>query len=92
MRAPRAQGTPPRRRRRRRASRTLLFTGLMLLLIAAALVIYLLFFSERERTISMTATPITAGVTKLNTGSGMLYQSNGHIYYYDWSNQNRNYS
>lgn len=92
MRAPRAQGTPPRRRRRRRASRTLLFTGLMLLLIVAALVIYLLFFSERERTISMTATPITAGVTKLNTGSGMLYQSNGHIYYYDWSNQNRNYS
>lgn len=92
MRAPRAQGTPPRRRRRRRASRTLLFTGLMLLLLAAALVVYLLFFTERERTISMTATPITAGVTKLNTGSGMLYQSNGHIYYYDWSNQNRNYS
>ena len=30
------------------------------LLIVAALVVYLLFFSERERTISMTATPITA--------------------------------
>ena len=64
----------------------------MLLLIVAALVVYLLFFSERERTISMTATPLTAGVTRLNTGSGLLYQTEGHIHYYDWNDQGRNYT
>lgn len=93
-RAPRAQGTqtPQRGRRRRRLPRTLVFTGLMLLVVIVAVVAYLLFFAEREQTISMTATPITAGMTKLNTGSGLLYQTDGYIHYYDWNNQNRNYT
>lgn len=90
-RAPRRAQTG-RRRRRRRVSRTLAFTALMLIVAAGAVLAYLLFFSERERTISMTATPITAGMTKLNTGSGLLYQTEGHIHYYDWNNQNRNYT
>ena len=38
----------------------------------------------------MTATPLTAGVTRLNTGSGLLYQTEGHIHYYDWNDQGRN--
>lgn len=89
----RPERTPaPRRKRRRRVPRTLLFTGLMLLIGLIAVAVYLLFFNEREKTISMDATPITAGMTKLNTGSGMLYQTDGNIHYYDWSNQNRNYT
>ena len=74
----RPERTPaPRRKRRRRVPRTLLFTGLMLLIGLIAVAVYLLFFNEREKTISMDATPITAGMTKLNTGSGMLYQTDG---------------
>lgn len=82
----------PQRKRRRRVPRTLVITGVMLVVALIAVVAYLLFFSAREKTISMTATPITAGMTKLNTGSGLLYQTDGHIHYYDWTNQSRNYT
>ena len=89
--APQRGGTG-RGRRRRRASRLLLLIGLLLAAAAAAVAAYVLLFAERERTVSMTATPLTAGVTRLNTGSGLLYQTEGHIHYYDWNDQGRNYT
>ena len=83
--------TPPRRRRSR-GFRTLLFTGILVGVFTVALVVYLMFFRDRERTISMTQTPISSGMTHLNTGRGLLYQTDGAIHYYDWIDEKRNYT
>ena len=57
-----------------------------------ALVVYLLFFRDAERTIKMTETPISPAMTHLNTGKGLLYQTDGNIHYYDWNNEKNNYT
>ena len=62
-----------RRRKKRRSGRTLLWTLAVGGVFTVALLIYLVFFSDRERTISMEATPISTAMTHLNTGRGLLY-------------------
>ena len=81
-----------RKRKKRRTNRTLLFTLILAGGFTVALVVYLLFFRDAERTIKMTETPISPAMTHLNTGKGLLYQTDGNIHYYDWNNEKNNYT
>ena len=57
-RAPQQRRSPTGGRRKRRRSKTLILTLTLVGVFTVALLVYLLFFSDRERTISMEATPI----------------------------------
>lgn len=81
-----------RRRKKRRGGRTLLWTLAVGGVFTVALLIYLVFFSDRERTISMEATPISTAMTHLNTGRGLLYQTDGQLHYFDWADHKKNYT
>ncbi len=80
------------RKKKSRASRTLLFTVILGGGFTVVLLVYLMFFRDRERTVPMTETPITPAMTHLNTGRGLLYQTEGQIHYYDWIDQKKNYT
>ena len=87
----RSSGSSPRRKKKSRSSRTLLLTLLLGGVFTVVLVIYLMFFRDKERTVEMTETPVTPGMTHLNTGRGLLYQTEGALNYYDWIDSSLNY-
>lgn len=82
----------PRGRRKRGMSSTLLLTIVLGGVFTVALLVFLIFFNDRERTISMKATPIASSMTYLNTGKGLLYQTDGKLHYYDWNDEKKNYT
>lgn len=80
------------RRRKKKMSPTILLTIVLGGVFTVALMVYLIFFSDRERTISMETTPIEANMTYLNTGEGLLYQTDGKLHYFDWKDDRKNYT
>lgn len=82
----------PSKKKKRRSNRTLLFTLVLAGGFTIVLVVYLLFFRDRERTIKMNDTPVASTVTYMNTGRGLLYQTDGAIHYFDWKNEKNNYT
>ena len=83
--------TAPRRRKKNK-NIPLLLTVSLGGGFTVVLLIYLQFFRDKERTVEMVQTPITSGMTHLNTGRGLLYQTDGQIHYYDWIDQKKNYT
>ncbi|MEG1524937.1 MAG: hypothetical protein RRZ24_10270 [Clostridia bacterium] len=81
-----------RRRKKKKKSRTLLFSMGILAVLGAAVLIYQLIFSKQESTVSMNPTPISTSSTYLNTGDGILYQTDGQIHFYHLTDSKQNYT
>lgn len=85
-----SKGLSQKKKKRRKRMRRIIILGLVAFIVI--MLVYFLFFYNSETIVSMTETPVTADMTKLDIGSGMLYQSGKTLNYYDWSHSNRNYS
>ncbi len=81
-----------KRRRRRRKAGPLLISVLALVGLGAALLIYQAIFTRQESIASMTATPISTSSTYLNTGEGLLYQTDGQIHFFHLADSKKNYT
>jgi len=80
------------RRRKKKNNNTLLFSVLALALIGVALLIYQIIFNKQESTVSMDLTPIATSSTYINTGDGLLYQTDGQIHFYHLRDSKKNYT
>ncbi|HRX59384.1 MAG TPA: hypothetical protein P5075_11490 [Eubacteriales bacterium] len=80
------------RRRKKKKNNTLLLSILALVLIGAALLIYQFIFNKQESTVSMELTPISTSSTYINTGDGLLYQTDGQIHFYHLTDSKKNYT
>lgn len=87
-----ATGRKTYKRKKKRRSRTLLFSVLFLAVLGLAVVIYQMVFNARAATVSMTATPISVASTYINTGDGLLYQTDGQIHFYHLNDSRKNYT
>ena len=89
---PYSSSTTYRRKRKKRKSRTLLFSMGILGVLGAALLIYQMIFNKQESTAEMEATPISTASTYINTGDGLLYQTDGQIHFYHLTDSKKNYT
>lgn len=64
----------------------------MLAILGLAVVIYQAAFNKRESVVTMNATPISIASTYINTGDGLLYQTDGQIHFYHLSDNKKNYT
>ncbi len=80
------------RRRKKKKNSTLIFSLVTLGLLAVGLVIFQLIFNRQEATVSMDITPISATATYINTGDGLLYQTDGKIHFYHLTDSKKNYT
>lgn len=80
------------RRRKKKKNNTLLFSILTLAALGAALIIYQIIFNKQEATVTMDLTPIAATDTYINTGDGLLYQTDGQIHFYHLTDSKKNYT
>ena len=80
------------KRRKRRGNRTLLFTFALMAVAGIAVLIVHMIFNRRETFIEMNETPIETDCTYLNTGDGLLYQTDGEIHFYHFSDSKKNYT
>lgn len=81
-----------RRKRKKKKNNTLLFSILTLAALGAALIIYQIIFNKQEATVTMDLTPIATTSTYINTGDGLLYQTDGQIHFYHLSDSKKNYT
>lgn len=61
-------------------------------LLGVALVIFQFIFNKQEATVSMDITPISTASTYINTGDGILYQTDGQIHFYHLTDSKKNYT
>ena len=90
--AGRAYQTNTKRRKKRKKAGPLLLSILAMAGLGIAVLIYQAIFTHQESIASMTATPISTASTYLNTGDGLLYQTDGEIHFYHLTDSNRNYT
>lgn len=88
----RAPQTKSKRRKRRKKAGPLLISILALVGLGAALLIYQAIFTRQESIAFMEATPISTSSTYLNTGDGLLYQTDGQIHFYHLTDNKKNYT
>ena len=81
-----------RKRKKKRRSRTLWFSLAVMLVLGAAVLIYQFIFQKQESIMSMDPTPISTQSTYLNTGDGLLYQTDGQIHFYHLTDEKKNYT
>ena len=81
-----------KKRRKKRKNRTLLFSLGMLVLLGGAILVYQFIFNQQESIVSMNPTPISTASTYLNTGDGLLYQTDGQIHFYHLTDSKKNYT
>lgn len=81
-----------RRRKKKKKNNTLLFSIITLGVLGIGLVVFQFFFNKQEATIEMEMTPISTSSTYLNTGDGLLYQTDGQIHYYHLTDSKKNYT
>ena len=84
--------TTYRRKKKKRKSRTLLFSMGILALLGGAVLIYQMIFNKQASTAEMTATPISTASTYINTGDGLLYQTDGEIHFFHLTDSKQNYT
>ncbi len=84
--------TGTRKKKKKRKNRTLLFSLVFLVLGGLAVLAYQLIFSAQAATVSMTMTPIATTSTYINTGDGLLYQTDGKIHFYHLTDTKKNYT
>lgn len=87
-----ATATKKYKRKRRKRIGTLWASIIALALLGGALLIYQALFSKAESIVSMDATPISTASTYINTGDGLLYQTDGQIHFYHLSDSKKNYT
>ena len=85
-------GSQPRRKKKKKRNSTLIFSMITLGLLAVALVVYQFIFNRQEATVSMDITPISSSATYINTGDGLLYQTDGQIHFYHLTDNKKNYT
>jgi hypothetical protein len=83
---------PARRKKKKKRNNTLLFSVITLGVLGIALVIFQFIFNKQEATVSMEITPISTASTYLNTGDGLLYQTDGQIHFYHLTDSKKNYT
>lgn len=85
-------GSQPRRKKKKKKNNPLLFSMVTLGVLGIALVIFQFIFNKQEATVSMEITPISATSTYINTGDGLLYQTDGKIHFYHLTDSKKNYT
>ena len=85
-------GGSTRRKKKKRKNNTLLFSVITLAVLGIALVIFQFIFNKQEETVSMDITPISTASTYINTGDGILYQTDGQIHFYNLTDSKKNYT
>ena len=70
------------RRKKKKKNNTLLFSLITLGVLGIGVVIFQFIFNKQEATVSMDITPISTTSTYINTGDGLLYQTDGQIHFY----------
>ncbi len=84
-------GSQPRRKKKKKNS-TLIFSVITLGVLGIGLVIFQFIFNKQEATVSMDITPISTTSTYINTGDGLLYQTDGQIHFYHLTDSKKNYT
>lgn len=82
----------PSRRKKKKKNNTLLFSIITLVVLGIGLVVFQFFFNRQEATVEMEMTPISTSSTYLNTGDGLLYQTDGQIHFYHLTDSKKNYT
>ncbi len=85
-------GTQTRRKKKKKKNRTLIFSVVTLGILGIGLVIFQFIFNKQEATVSMDITPISTTSTYINTGDGLLYQTDGQIHFYHLTDSKKNYT
>ena len=85
-------GSQPRRKKKKKKNNTLLFSVITLGVLGIGLVIFQFIFNKQEATVSMDITPISTTSTYINTGDGILYQTDGQIHFYHLTDSKKNYT
>ena len=85
-------GGSTRRKKKKRKNSTLLFSVITLAVLGIALVVFQFIFNKQEETVSMDITPISTASTYINTGDGILYQTDGQIHFYNLTDSKKNYT
>ncbi|NLI54117.1 MAG: hypothetical protein GX417_07295 [Clostridiales bacterium] len=83
---------PYRRKKKKKRNSTLIFSLLTLGVLGIGLVIFQFIFNKQEATVSMDITPIATASTYINTGDGLLYQTDGQIHFYHLTDSKKNYT
>lgn len=65
---------------------------LTLAVLGIGLVIFQFIFNKQEATVEMEMTPISTSSTYINTGDGLLYQTDGQIHFYHLTDSKKNYT
>ena len=81
-----------RKKKKKKKNRTLLFSLITLGVLGIALVIFQAVFNKQAETVSMDITPISTTSTYINTGDGILYQTDGQIHFYHLTDSKKNYT
>ena len=81
-----------RKKKKKKKNRTLLFSLVTLGVLGIALVIFQAVFNKQAETVSMDITPISTTSTYINTGDGILYQTDGQIHFYHLTDSKKNYT
>jgi hypothetical protein len=81
-----------RRKKKKKRNNTLIFSVIILGLLGIGLVIFQFIFNKQEATVSMDMTPISTASTYINTGDGLLYQTDGQIHFYHLTDSKKNYT
>lgn len=82
----------PGRRKKKKKNNTLLFSVITLVVLGVGLLVFQYFFNKQEATVEMTITPISTASTYINTGDGLLYQTDGQIHFYHLTDSKKNYT
>ena len=91
--APASGANPPvRRKKKKKRNKTLIFSVITLAVLGIGLVIFQFIFNKQEATVSMEMTPISVSSTYINTGDGLLYQTDGQIHFYHLTDSKKNYT
>ena len=85
-------GNQPRRKKKKKKNNTLIFSVITLGVLGIGLVIFQFIFNKQEATVSMDITPISTTSTYINTGDGILYQTDGQIHFYHLTDSKKNYT
>ena len=85
-------GMPARKKKKKKRNNTLIFSVITLGVLGIGLVIFQFIFNKQEATVSMEMTPISTESTYINTGDGLLYQTDGQIHFYHLTDNKKNYT
>ena len=87
-----APSAPTRRKKKKKGNSTLIFSVVTLGILGIGLVIFQFIFNKQEATVSMDITPVSTTSTYINTGDGLLYQTDGQIHFYHLTDEKKNYT